>query len=303
MTSISKVVSSPEEDAKIQAKKYYEILRLSISNSAFRSSDPIRQLLWSCVGQIIGLGGLPCSGKTTLGQNLATLFNKYEVPCLFIPEVMDNEHLALFYYHVEKGTSPNPEAWPFQLNAMQACIYNYQRAKIFSGRSTLKCSPHVVILDRPIGENRVFEQMHVECGNISQKQHAIYDNNIIKNGPYELDAYVYLHVRSSVCHNRITKVRKNEAEKNVPLSYLQSLELMYITHMLKHIEERDRSLFVINNESMFFSQEQLVGLLRDISKPRTPPTLEQPAIEYTTNRLDTEKLMERVVAHYQDLSP
>lgn len=294
------VVTSTHDETEKQAQRYSEILRRSISNSAFRTSDPIRQLLWSCVGKIIGLGGLPCSGKTTLGEALSALFAKYDVPCLFVPEEVDKEHLGEFYRHVKEGTKPNPEAWPFQLNAMLACISNYKIAQIYSGKSKLKCSPHVVILDRPILENRVFEQMHVECGNISAKQHGIYDNNIIKNGPYELDAYVYLHVRASICHNRIIKVRKNEEEKDVPLEYLQSLELMYITHLLKYVEERDRSLYVINNESMFFSQEQLIGLLKDTAKTRVPPVLENPAIEYTKDRDNTYRVMDCIVEHYQD---
>jgi deoxyadenosine/deoxycytidine kinase len=243
------------------------LLRTSISNAAFAPPNAYAASLRCFVGKIIALDGIPCAGKTHLGRALCALFKENGVPAVFLEEKMNKRHLAAFYSAMKRGVTPNPHSTTLQLCAMMECVQIYQVATWYAGRGPGGGLPHVVVLDRPIWGNRVFEQLQVIKGNITQEEHEIYDSYIVKHGPFFFDYLVYLYASPEKAHHRVHHVRKHPEEQGMPVEYLRELERVYYAHVHRHLEQGDRALTVIANEDAYCSAESLLDTLRAFKAP------------------------------------
>lgn len=254
------------------------ILRTSISNASFAPRDGYAASLACFKGKIIALDGIPCAGKTHLGKALRDLFVENGVDAVFLEERMNKVHLGAFYKDMERQAAlpdvqrtRNPHAITLQLCAMMECVQIYKEALWYAGRGAGGGKAHVVIIDRPVWGNRVFEQLQVAKGNIAKDEHDIYDSYVVKHGPYSFDHLVYLYASPEKAHYRMRHVRRSEEEKEVPLQYLRELELVYHAHLMRHVECGDKSLVVIANDDAYCSASQVIDVLR---RYRVPPTVE-----------------------------
>jgi thymidylate kinase len=288
------------------------VLRTSISNSAFTPPSTYAASLAHFKGKIIGLDGIPCAGKTHLGRALREHFRENGVAAVFLEEKMNPVHLAAFYKAMgeqqrqveeekkkpekdRKKPDPNPHSFSLQLCAMMECIQIYKEAVTLAGRGEGGGKAHVVIIDRPVWGNRVFEQLQVAKGNITAEQHEIYDSYIIKHGPYTFDHLVFLWTTPEKAHYRVVSVRKTPSELGVPLEYLRELELVYYGHLHRHLEQGDRALVVVANEDAYCSAERIVETLMQ-HKPT--PKVERSAEEVVSTPGGVAKVLERLCAHY-----
>jgi deoxyadenosine/deoxycytidine kinase len=274
--------------------KLKTILEASISNSSFRQPNEQTSLLYRFIGQIIALDGIPCAGKTHLGRSLRDYFMENGIAAVFLEEKMNLIHLEAFYAAEERKEVPNPHAFPLQLCAMQECIRLYKDALWYAGRGAGGGKPHVVIIDRPIWGNRVFEQLHVTKGNITQEQHHIYDSYVVKDGPYSFDHLIYLYTSAEVAHHRILNVRRHPEESKIPLKYLQDLQLTYLVHIYKHVSYGDRSLCIIANDDAYVSCS---GVVETLSKCRTAPKVER-TLDEIIKAGDVNKVFGEWCRHY-----
>lgn len=280
------------------SKEYIARLRITgINLSGQNYQHPRRLMLLKFVGQIIAFDGLPCAGKTTFLENIHKLFTSFNIPCAIYKEEINKKHLAEFYRQYKIGAKPNTEAYPFQLGTMNACISAYKDAYKMSGRGNLIGLPHVCILDRPVWGNKLFEEAQHEAGNISDEQHEIYLDTIIANGPYIFDTYIYLHVSAETCFNRILNVRKNPEERDVDLPYLQALEKRYAEMIIDQIKDRDISVYVVDNDTIWCPSEHLLEKLLSI---RTLPELPKDTKEYIRSPSIINETMTYLVKHYRE---
>jgi len=253
-------------------QKLDHILRTSISNTAFQPANERAAILRTFIGRIIVLDGIPCSGKTHLGRTLRDYFTENGIAAIFLEEKINKQHLGRFYAAMKRGESPNPHSFPLQLCAMHECIQIYKEAVWYAGRGPGGGKPHVVIIDRPIWGNRVFEQLQVAKGNITQEEHEIYDSYIVKHGPYLFDHLVYLYTSPEKAHHRVLHVRKHTEEADMPLEYLWELQRTYFIHIHKHVVQGDRALCVIANDDAYVSAE---GVIDTLLKHRMPPKIKR----------------------------
>jgi len=294
------------------ARELANLLRTSISNNAFQPSDEYSASLRCFVGRIIALDGIPCAGKTHLGRDLRDHFNKHGIPAVFLEENMNKEHLGGFYADQErmekerqaqkdkplgerKTIAPNKHAFDLQLAALMECIQLYKDALWYAGRGAGGGKPHVVILDRPIWGNRVFEQHNVRLGSISADQHKIYDSYVVKHGPYMFDHLVYVYTSPKKAHHRMLHVRKNKEEKGVSMEYLEDLEGVYYMHIHKHLEHYDKALTVIANEDAYCNVEDVIETLRQY---KLPPKMTSSAEEIVGTPGEVARTFEMLCAHY-----
>ncbi len=294
------------------AREITNLLRTSISNAAFKPPNRYAASLRKFIGKIIALDGIPCAGKTHLGRELCNHFLQNGIPAVFLEEKMNKEHLGAFYRDQErmekeqkeqkekplnerKPVAPNKYAFDLQIAAMFECIILYKEAWWYAGRGPGGGKQHVVILDRPIWGNRVFEQHNVRLGSISPEQHAIYDSYVVKHGPYVFDHLIYLYTSPEKAHYRMLHVRKNKEEKNVSLGYLEELEGVYYTHLHQHIEQADEALVVIPNEDAYCNVEHVIDTL---SNYRVPPKVTSTIEEILKTPGEITRLFKMLCNHY-----
>ena len=278
------------------SREISDLLRLSISSSAFTSANDYAAALAQFKGRIIALDGIPCAGKTYLGRALRDHFKEHGIDAVFLEEKMNKEHLGLFYSYMEKGVVPNPCSFSLQLGAMYECLKIYSDALWYTGRQD-GGKARVVIIDRPVWGNRVFEQLQVKKGNISPEQHKVYESIVLSSGPYTFDYLIYLYVSPETAHHRIHNVRKTPEESGMPVEYLRELEEAYYHHLHRHLELNDRSLVVIGNEDAFCSPEGVLCIIKNRTKPPRPTrTVEE------LSRIPGEigKVMRHLCKHYTE---
>jgi deoxyadenosine/deoxycytidine kinase len=270
-------------------------LRTSISNVSFQPPSEYAASLRCFVGRIIALDGIPCAGKTHLGRALKDLFIENGIPAVFLEEKMNKIHLAAFYRAMNRRVSPNPHSTTLQLCAMMECVQLYREALWYAGRGPGGGKPHVVILDRPIWGNRVFEQLQVAKGNITGEEHEIYDSYVVKHGPYHFDHLVYLYASPDIAHHRVLHVRKHKEEEGMPVEYLRELEEVYFVHLHKHVEQGDKALAVISNEDAYCSAS---GLLEMLKEYRTPPRMNKTVEEILSTTGELARTFRMLCTHY-----
>jgi len=92
-------------------------------------------------------------------------------------------------------------------------------------------------LDRGAVGDTLFAILSHKLGNMDAQDMSVYKSVCRQRLPAslsdKLDLLLYLDVCPTECHRRITTVRNNEAEKGIPLEYLDSVDLVYFELLMQ----------------------------------------------------------------------
>lgn len=175
-----------------------------ISEEAARRFRP---LIWT--------EGIIGAGKTTFSREVA---KRLQLRLIEEP-VGDNPYLECFYQDQKKW------AFGFQMFMLHR---RYLMQRLAADEATGLGGYQGAILDRSLSGDRVFAKMHMECGNIERIDWDTYEMayDIMCRTLLPPTLLVFLDIQPETAHARMKK-RGREAEKEVPLSYLESLRRGY----------------------------------------------------------------------------
>lgn len=170
---------------------------------------------------IVWLEGLIGAGKTTLAKQIGDILG---LRVLYEP-VDSNPYLEEFYI--------DPKRWAFAMQihllALRANMQDLAAAEVIAG-----CDYKGVILDRGLPGDHAFCRLHVNAGNISQREYdtyrTFYLNRTNKLKPPSI--MFFLDVEPEVSLRRIHE-RARGSEVNVTLKYLSDLRDQYYDLMIE----------------------------------------------------------------------
>jgi hypothetical protein len=95
----------------------------------------------------------------------------------------------------------------------------------------------VSFLDRGAVGDTLFAILSHKLGNMDAQDMSVYKSVCKQRLPASLsekvDVLLYLDVCPTECHRRITTLRNNDAEKGIPLEYLESVDLVYFELLMQ----------------------------------------------------------------------
>lgn len=161
-------------------------------------------------------------GKSTLLRQLETLSDDHVV----FYEQVNPDFLHAFYKH------PKKFSFAFQMYMLVSRIYQMNEAARQSSDHKKTC-----FLDRGAVGDTVFAHVAYIQGTISSDDFKIYKSvckdRLPKSLSENVDLIVYLDSSPEECHRRVTKLRQNSQEKDVPLKYFEKMDLAYFDTMMQ----------------------------------------------------------------------
>lgn len=186
-------------------------------------------------GLVVEIEGNVGSGKSTL---IANLVKQMETSQIFAEHVHAT-FLQAFY------ENPSRYGFAFQMYMLTTRIYQMEEAARLA-----KDDGTVCFLDRGAVGDLLFAYYNRVLKNLTDTDIGIYKSVCAERMPLSLsshvDVLVYLDVDSCVCYERMKK-RARDAEKIVPLEYLQGLDTAYFDFMMQWLGHYDGSPFAEYN--------------------------------------------------------
>jgi len=178
-------------------------------------------------GLVVEVEGNLGSGKSTILRKLHESINREEPGlCSVFGELINNDFLAAFYSNSKKY------GFAFQMYMLTTRLYQIDEAY-----RQAKDEKKVTFLDRGAVGDTLFAILSHRLGNMDAQDMSVYKSVCKQRLPASLsdkvNVLLYLDVCPSECHRRITTVRNNEAEKGIPLGYLESVDLVYFELLLQ----------------------------------------------------------------------
>lgn len=171
------------------------------------SARRFRPLIWT--------EGIIGAGKTTFAREVAQRLN-----LRLIEEPVDsNPYLSLFYQ------DPKKYAFGMQVRLLH---HRYAIQQLAAYEATGMGGYEGAILDRSLSGDRVFAKLHWQSGNIERIDWETYEMayDVMCRTLLPPTLMVFLDIQPETAHERMRK-RGRDAEKGVPLSYLQQLRAGY----------------------------------------------------------------------------
>jgi len=161
------------------------------------------------------------SGKSTVLRNLLDVLQENEPGiCSVFGELINNDFLGAFYSNSKRY------GFAFQMYMLTTRLYQIDEAA-----RQAKTERKIAFLDRGAVGDTLFAILSHKRGNMDSQDMSVYKSVCRQRLPASLsdkvDILLYLDVCPEECHRRVTTVRKNEAEKGVPLEYLESVDVVY----------------------------------------------------------------------------
>jgi len=178
-------------------------------------------------GLVVEVEGNLGSGKSTVLRKLLESLQKDEPGiCSVFGELINNDFLGAFYSNSKKY------GFAFQMYMLTTRLYQIDEA-FRQARNERK----IAFLDRGAVGDTLFAILSQKLGNMDSQDMSVYKSVCRQRLPASLsdkvDILLYLDVCPQECHRRITTVRNNEAEKGIPLEYLESVDLVYFELLLQ----------------------------------------------------------------------
>jgi deoxyadenosine/deoxycytidine kinase len=209
------------------------------------------------------------SGKSTVLRKLHESINHHEPGvCSVFGELINNDFLGAFYGNTKKY------GFAFQMYMLTTRLYQIDEAA-----RQAKDERKVAFLDRGAVGDTLFAILSHKLGNMDEQDMSVYKSVCKQRLPASLsdkvDVLLYLDVCPTECHRRITTVRNNEAEKGIPLEYLESVDLVYFELLLQwqghkrgeyhemNIGECPRMVFLRWNR--FGKTEDVIAVLEEVA--------------------------------------
>jgi deoxyadenosine/deoxycytidine kinase len=169
---------------------------------------------------IIWIEGIIGAGKTTLAKRLGEALGMR-----VLEEPVDtNPYLTPFY------SDPKRWAYPMQIHLL-AVRYGMQQLAAYEAVSG---PSNGVLLDRGLPGDRVFARLHTLEGNISDMEWETYQKfyDIMTCSLIPPSMMIFLDTEPEIAFERL-KERDRDAERGVPLKYLQDLRKGYLDLMVE----------------------------------------------------------------------
>lgn len=178
-------------------------------------------------GLVIEVEGNLGSGKSTVLRHLLEAFQEKDPGvCSVFGELINNDFLGAFYSNSKKY------GFAFQMYMLTTRLYQIDEAS-----RQAKSEQKIAFLDRGAVGDTLFAVLSEKRGNMDQQDMAVYKSVCRQRLPTSLsdkvDILLYLDVCPQECHRRVTTVRNNEAEKGVPLEYLEAVDCVYFELLLQ----------------------------------------------------------------------
>ena len=271
--------STPEP---LNTEKLNALISKFTTSKVFMSHGDTVNEFWRFLGQVIIYEGVIGAGKTSAVQATTAMLTGAKIPARGLEEKVNADMLKLFYSGMSVKPR-NPHAFSFQIDMLRQCENVHREAEWISGKAE-GVKKAVVVSDRTVWGNAVFASVHRDCGNITDEEFDAYLSCLKERGDggkYSVDHLVYLDISPAVAHHRITKVRGRPSERDIPISYLQTLEKAYYLHVYNQMTSGTR-VIVINNEEPFDADV----ILRILARPYVPFTFKD---EYKPTNPDFDK--------------
>ena len=161
------------------------------------------------------------SGKSS---TISLIQEKTRLPIFLEPITEWTEYLEAFYQ------DPNKYALAFNLKVLSS----FERWKNNNFKAIYERSPESC--------KYIFHKSHYEDGIINNIENNIFDELYYKLS-WKPDILIYIDTPPAVCYQRMQQRNRN-AEKNVPLQYLEKLDYKYNEYikMLPHVHRIDGTL-------------------------------------------------------------
>jgi len=188
--------------------------------------------------------------------------------CSVFGELINNDFLGAFYSDSKRY------GFAFQMYMLTTRLYQIDEAS-----RQAKLERKVAFLDRGAVGDTLFAILSHKLGNMDSQDMAVYKSVCRQRLPASLsdkvDILLYLDVCPAECHRRVTTVRKNEAEKGVPLDYLESVDAVYFELLVqwqgnKHGEYHDVNIgvcprMVFLRWDRFGNTEDVIAVLESVA--------------------------------------
>jgi deoxyadenosine/deoxycytidine kinase len=169
---------------------------------------------------IIWIEGVIGAGKTTLARTLGEALGMR-----VLEEPVDsNPYLTLFY--------KDPKRWAYAMQIhLMGVRYGMQQLAAYEAVSG---TSNGVLLDRGLPGDRVFARLHTLENNISALEWETYQRwyDIMTCSLIPPSLMIFLDTEPEIAHERL-KERDRDAEKGVPLKYIQDLRKGYLDLMVE----------------------------------------------------------------------
>jgi len=199
----------------------------SISDFEAVKEVPRKKKLNALRGLVVEVEGNLGSGKSTVLRSLLDSFQTSDPgSCSVFGELINNDFLSAFYSDSRKY------GFAFQMYMLTTRLYQIDEAA-----RQAKVERKIAFLDRGAVGDTLFAILSHKLGNMDAQDMSVYKSVCRQRLPASLsdkvDILLYLDVCPEECHRRVTTVRNNEAEKGVPLEYLESVDEVYFELLLQ----------------------------------------------------------------------
>lgn len=236
---------SPQHRARDQV--CHDLLRTAVGVDA----DTVRRAFAS---QIIAVSGPIAAGKTTLGRAMELLCVQHGVHCLFAPEVVNSEALALYIEHQRVQSAAlyngenddcnvsdtaarcnNPYAMAFQVHMLADCQHRVRESRMYLDVHRSCGTRHAAaIVDRTAWDNTVFEEANRRmCGAISAHDARYYRAVAVGAPSFGVDQLVFLDIPPDVTLERIG-LRGASAEAAYQSAYMHFLHDIWFHRIVRN---------------------------------------------------------------------
>jgi deoxyadenosine/deoxycytidine kinase len=224
-------------------------------------STPVKRLVDGFKGRLIGLEGIICASKTTMGRAIVELARTHGVSGRFYPEEVNKELLQDYYASLSANRRPNPVAHALQMDTLSTTERAYETALRDLETSEGQA---VGVLDRTRWGNCVFGALHRAYGNVSDVQFDEYTTALSKSSGQKLDYLVYLDTDPRVALDRVLNTRKSPEEQAIPLDYMYDLEAGYFLHLFEQLQlaRNGTTNVVVVNTDAFCTAEEVLSVAR-----------------------------------------
>lgn len=182
----------------------------------FYRIHPLYERLRHMRGGITIFEGIIGAGKSTASKKLRDLLEKVGIPVKLFEEDVDPLLLDLFLSDMKKY------AFAFQMTMLVQRQKIYMQALDFARREN-----GVSIIDRSLSGDGAFVGLHVDYGNISDKEYDAYLSVMSGTALPEPSKIIYLDVTPEVAYERIKARNRGQEASKYTLEYLHDLDVNY----------------------------------------------------------------------------